>query len=173
MDPRSPATPEVLTRQLELGRQIFGETIEARRALAEIGSVQKKLADVDRKLDQKLDQKPEPKLEQQKSETQDVHLKSAVEKAQAALVKILTSKENDGGGTAGLTDANMALASALRVVESGDREVPAQAIAVFQEASLQVKTRIAEWTQFKQTILSPLNEQLRKSNLAPIAIGGI
>jgi hypothetical protein len=51
--------------------------------------------------------------------------------------------------------------------------VPAQAIAVFQEASLQVKTRIAEWTQFKQTVLSPLNEQLRQSNLAPIAIGGI
>jgi photosystem II stability/assembly factor-like uncharacterized protein len=173
MDPRSPATPEVLTRQLELGRQIFGETLAARRALAEIGSVQKKLADVDRKLDQRPDQKPEPKLELQKSETQDVHLKSAVQKAQAALLKILTTKENDGGGTAGLTDANVALASALRVVESGDREVPAQAIAVFQEASQQVKTRIAEWTQFKQTVLPQLNEQLRQSNLAPIAIGGI
>ena len=169
MDPRSPATAEVLTRQLELGRQIFGETLEARRALAEISSVQKKLADVDRK----LDQKPEPKLERRKLETQDGQLKLAVEKAQAALVKILTSRENDGGGMAGLTDANVALASALRVVESGDREVPAQAIAVFQEASQQVKTRIVEWTQFKQTVLSPLNEELRKSNLAPIAIGGI
>jgi photosystem II stability/assembly factor-like uncharacterized protein len=173
MDPRSPATPEVLKRQLELGQQIFGETIEARRALAEISSVQKKLADVHRKLDQRLDQKPEPKLEQRKSETQDVQLKLAVEKAQAALVKILTDKKTDGGGTAGLTDANVALASALRVVESGDREVPAQAIAVFQEASQQVKARIAEWTQFKQTVLSPLNEELRKSNLAPIAVGGI
>ena len=173
MDPRSPATPEVLTRQLQLARQIFGETIEARRALAEIGSAQKKLADIYQNLNQKLEPKLDQKLEQRKSETQDGQLKSAVEKAQAALVKILTSKENDGGGTAGLTDANVALASALRVVESGDREVPAQAIAVFQEASQQVKTRIAEWTQFKQTVLPHLNEQLRESNLAPIAIGGI
>src|SRR5205807_7133420 len=117
-----------LTRQLELGRQIFGETLEARRVLAEIGSVQKKLADIYQKLDRNLDRKLEQKPEQQKSETQDGQLKSAIEKAQVALVKILTSKENDGGGMAGLTDANVALASALRVVESGDREVPAQAI---------------------------------------------
>ena len=50
MDPRSPATPEVLVQQLQLGRQIFGETIEARRALAEIVSVQKQLADIQQKL---------------------------------------------------------------------------------------------------------------------------
>ncbi len=50
MDPRSAATPEVLAEQLQLGQQIFGETIEARRALAEIGSVQKQLADIQQKL---------------------------------------------------------------------------------------------------------------------------
>src|SRR5580698_10216205 len=36
MDPRSAATPEVLLQQLQLGNQIFAETVEARRALAEI-----------------------------------------------------------------------------------------------------------------------------------------
>ena len=50
MDPRSPATAEVLAQQLQLGQQIFGETIEARRALAEIGSIQKQLADLQPKL---------------------------------------------------------------------------------------------------------------------------
>ena len=42
MDPRSSATPEVLLQQLQLGNQIFAETVEARRALAEIASVQKR-----------------------------------------------------------------------------------------------------------------------------------
>ena len=64
MDPRSAATPEVLAQQLQLGQQIFGETIEARRALAEINSVQKQLADT------------QQKLEQQK--TQSVQLKAAL-----------------------------------------------------------------------------------------------
>ena len=52
MDPRSPATPEVLAQQLQLGQQIFAETIEPRRALAEMGSVQKQLADIQKKLGQ-------------------------------------------------------------------------------------------------------------------------
>jgi len=48
MDPRSPATAEVLAQQLRLGQQIFGETIAARRALAEIESVQKQLTELGR-----------------------------------------------------------------------------------------------------------------------------
>jgi len=49
MDLRSPATPEVLQQHEQLGRQIFVEAIEVRRALAEIASVQKQLADVQEK----------------------------------------------------------------------------------------------------------------------------
>src|ERR1700688_1709037 len=122
MDPRSPATPEVLVRQLQLGRQIFGETIEARRALAEIGSVQKQLADI-----------------QQKLASQSAQLKSALAEAGSAIGKILTNKEHAADESPGLQDAYAGLASALRVVESGDRAVPSQAIAVYQESSLQVK----------------------------------
>jgi hypothetical protein len=33
--------------------------------------------------------------------------------------------------------------------------------------------RIAEWTQFKQTTLAQLNQQLREANLTPIAIAEI
>ena len=81
MDPRSPATPEVLAQQLQLGRQIFGETIEARRALAEIGSVQKQLADI-----------------QQKLASQSAQLKSALAEAGSAIGKILTNKEHAADG---------------------------------------------------------------------------
>ncbi len=78
MDPRSPATPEVLAQQLQLGQQIYGETIEARRALAEIDSVQKQLGDIQRKLGQQ-------KLGQQKMGTQNEPLKSALAEAQSGI----------------------------------------------------------------------------------------
>lgn len=156
MDPRSPATPEVLAQQLKLGQQMFGETIEARRALAEIGSVQKQLAEV-----------------QQKLGAQSSELKSALVEAESAIGKILTNKEHAADENRGLQDAYTGLASALRVVESGDRAVPSQAIAVYQESSQQVKARIAEWGRFKQTRLSRLNQQLREANFDPIAIAEI
>ena len=161
MDPRSPATPEVLAQQLQLGQQIFAETMEARRALAEIDSVQKQLADI------------QQKLGQQKPEAQNAQLKSALAEAQSAIGKILMNKEHAAEEGPGLQDAYTGLASALRVVESGDRAVPSQAIAVYKESSQQVKARIAEWAQFKQTKLAQLNQQLRKANFAPIAIAEI
>jgi photosystem II stability/assembly factor-like uncharacterized protein len=161
MDPRSPATPEVLTQQLQLGRQIFAETIEARRALAEINSVQKQLADI------------QQKLGQQKGGPQSAQLKQALSEAQQEIGKILTNKERIPGEDLGLQNAYAGLASALRVVESGDRAVPSQAIEVYQESSRQVRARIAEWTQFKQTKLAQLNRQLREASLDPIAIAEV
>jgi photosystem II stability/assembly factor-like uncharacterized protein len=161
MDPRSPATSEVLTQQLKLGRQMFGETIEARRALAEIGSVQKQLADI------------QQKVGQEKVASQSAQLKSALAEAQSGINKILTNKENAADERPGLQDAYTGLASALRVVEGGDRAVPSQAIAVYEESSQQIKVRIAEWARFKQTRLAQLNQQLREANFAPIAIAEI
>ena len=133
MDPRSPATPEVLAQQLQLGQQIFAETIAARRALAEIVSVQKQLTEIQKK------------LVQEKSETQNAQLKSAISEAQSAIGKILRIRTLAEEGP-GLQDVYNALVSALRVVESGDRAVPSQAIAVYKESSQPAKARIAEWT---------------------------
>jgi hypothetical protein len=152
MDPRSPATPGILAQQLQLGQQIFGEIMDARRALAEIGSVQKQLAAI-----------------QQKPGAQSAALKPALAEAQSGIEKILKNKEH-ATEDPGLQDAYASLASALRVVEGGDRAVPSQAIAVYKEASPQVKVRIAEWTRFKQTRLAQLNQQLREADFAPIAI---
>ena len=155
MDPRASATLEVLTQQLQWGQQIFGETVDARRALAEIASVQKQVADV-----------------QQKVGEINAQLKSALAETQSAIGQILTNQEHAEEG-AGLQDAYTGLASALRVVENGDRAVPSQAIAVYKDSSQQVKARIAQWARFKQTKLAQLNQQLRESNLAPIAIAEI
>jgi photosystem II stability/assembly factor-like uncharacterized protein len=160
MDPRSPATPEVLAQQLQLGLQIFGETIEPRRALAEIVSVQKQLADIQQKLVQK------------KSEARSATLQSALAEAQSGIAKILTNTEH-ATEDPGLKDAYAGLASALRVVENGDRAVPSQAVALYKESSPQVKARIVEWTRFKQTRLAELNQHLREADFSPIAISEI
>ena len=155
MDPRSPATAETLQQQLQLGRQIFAETMEARRALAEAGSVEKQLADV------------EPKVGEQSSD-----LKSIVTDAHREIAEILTKKE-PSGPAGGLRVAFTNLSSALRVVESGDRAVPTQAIAVYKESSKGVKAGIAAWTSFKQTKLPQLNRKLTEGGFAPIEISEI
>jgi photosystem II stability/assembly factor-like uncharacterized protein len=167
MDPRSPATPDVLQQQLQLGQQIFAEALEARRALAEISSVQKELAEVEQKL-------VEQKLDEQKLGEKNPALKAALADAQSELSKILVNKDltqqRPGGG---LQSGSSELASALRVVESGDRAVPSQALAVYKESSQSIKEGIAEWLKFKQTKLVQLNQKLREQNLAPIAISEI
>lgn len=83
------------------------------------------------------------------------------------------NKEHAAEESPGLQDAYTGLASALRVVEGGDRAVPSQAIAVYKESSQQVKARIAEWARFKQTRLAQLNQKLRDANFSPIAIAEI
>jgi photosystem II stability/assembly factor-like uncharacterized protein len=151
MDPRSPMTPAILQQQLELGQKIFGEAMEARRALAEIGSVKKRLADADKNLGEKSQE-----------------IKPALADAQKEIAKILSNKESTQAE--GLQDGYAELTSALRVVEGGDRAVPSQAIDVYKESSQRVKEGIAEWTRFKEMKLPQLNQKLREASLAPIAI---
>jgi hypothetical protein len=155
MDPRSPATTEILEKQLQLGRQIFAETVEARRTLTEIASIQKRLADIEQNLG-----------------GQNPTLKSALAGALSEISTLLNKKvapEAEVGLQGAFTD----LASALHVVESGDRAVPSQAIAVYKESSQRVKAGIAAWTTFKQSSLIQLNQKLKEANIAAIAISEI
>jgi len=156
MDPRSPASSEILQQQLQLGQQIFAETLEARRALAEIASLRKQLAALDQKVGEK-----------------DSAIKSALMDAQTEISKIETQPAATPGRTTGLQDAFADMASALRVVESGDRAVPSQAIAVYDESNQRVKAAIAQWNEFKTTKVPRLNQKLAAANLAPIAVSEI
>ncbi len=155
MDPRSAATPEILREQLQLGQQIFAETLEARRTLAEIASLQKQLSDREQKLGEK-----------------NSDIKAALADAQTEISKI-EAGPGAAGQAAGLQEAFAGMASALRVVEGGDRAVPSQAIALYNESSQRVKTAIGEWSEFKTTKLPRLNQKLSDANLAPIAISEI
>jgi hypothetical protein len=153
LDPRSPATPEVLQQQLQIGQQAYAETLEARRALAEIASVQKHLADVEQKLGE-----------------QNSTLKSALADAQSEIAKILSDEKASQQQPGGLQDGYSGLASALRVIEGGDRAVPSQAVALYQESSQRAKEGIAKWATFKQTKLPQVNQKLREGKFDPIAI---
>ena len=87
------------------------------------------------------------------------------------MVKILTNKTDQQ--RPGIEDAYKNLASALRVVEGGDRPAPSQAVGVYKESSEQIKARINEWNAFKQGKLPDLNQQLRQANLTPIAVADV
>ena len=150
MDPRSKVSSQVLARQFDLAWKMFSETLEARRAMLEITRVQKELSAVQERAN-------------------DGQLKKTVSEAQSDISKMLSSRSP----VPGLQEAYSDLASALRVVESGDREVPDQAVELDEQSSAQVKTRIREWIEYKKRRLSALNEQLKKEKLPPIAVTAI
>jgi len=156
MDPRSPATSGTLEQQLQLGQQIFADTMEARRTLAEIDWLRKKLVALEQEIGEK-----------------DTAIKSALVNAQGEISKITAKQGTPPGQSAGLQDAFVNMVSALHVVESGDRAVPSQAIAVYNESNQRVRAAITEWSEFKKTTLPSLNRKLTEGNLAPIAISEI
>jgi len=156
MDPRSVATPTELDQQFTLGKQIYAETTRNQQALLEIYSVQKQLADLAKK------------LTEQKS-----GLDPTLAQAQDAIKKILKGDGSSWGNGMGLETANGAMASALGVVESGNRTAPSQALDVFGEASLAAKDRVEEWQQFKMKNIPKLNEQLKQAHEQPVAISEI
>ncbi len=155
MDPRSSATAESLMQQFQLGRKIFDQMSESLHVMAEIKSTQKQLDEIQQKM-------------KQQSGAQNAKIKSAVVDVQSAIENILTNKKDTDDPGLGLQEAYANLGSAFRVVKTGDRAVPSQAIAVYNESSQQVKGRITEWERVKQTRLTQLNEQLRKAHLAPV-----
>jgi photosystem II stability/assembly factor-like uncharacterized protein len=153
MDPNSPATQKDLDQQYRVAREMFEETLRSRQALAEIASVQKQMQDL------------------QKSASERSDVVAALSLAGAEFRKVVdkqTSPERKG-----LKQADETLASALAVVESGDRAIPSQALEVFDLASKQARQRIAEWAELKKTRIPQLNQQLRQANLTPIAISEI
>lgn len=144
MDPRAPATASELEQQYRLARQMFAEAMAIRQTLADIRSARARLTVVGQEL-----------------RTQQTDLRTRISQIEDAIKKILSGNGVRSGDGMGLELASSGIASALRVVESGNRTVPAQAIAAFEEADRAAKMRMDEWTGIKTTLLSSLNDQLR------------
>jgi photosystem II stability/assembly factor-like uncharacterized protein len=153
MDPRSVATSAELQQQYELGRRMFAEAIRSRRALAQLHSLQEKLAALADQLS-----------------AQPTELKTSLSQAQDSIRKTLTGSGARSGNAMGLELAHSGITSALRVVESGNRTVPSQALAVFEESDGAAKLRIGEWNQMKENLLLQLNNELKQANQPPLSI---
>ena len=156
MDPRSQATPAELNEQLRVGLEIFGDARSARKTLAEIGAVKKRLSEIEATT---LKQHPE--------------LLNQVTALNSAIQNVQNPRPATPGVISGLEPASTGLAAALRVVESGDRSLPAQAMELYREAKEAANTSTAEWTQLKQTDIPKLNRALQKAGIAPIQISEI
>jgi photosystem II stability/assembly factor-like uncharacterized protein len=148
MDPRSPATPQVLQQQLELALQIYGEAQQARGALREVDAVSKKLTAL-------------------KPEVQSKHpeLLSQLTAAQSVLNQIRNGTPGPSGTISGLSAASTGLASALSVVESGDRPVPSQALELYRLSAEAAKNSLAEWKRLQSGALAQLNQSLQANGL--------
>jgi photosystem II stability/assembly factor-like uncharacterized protein len=155
MDPRSVATANDLTRQYDVGRKIYAETLRSRQALAEMNSVQKQLSEAEQKVENNPD------------------LKTNLAKMQDSIKKTLFAPGSSWGDAMGLQTANAGLTAALSVVESGTRPAPTQALTAFEEADRALKLRLAEWNEIKTNRLPQLNEQLKQAHAAPIAISEV
>ena len=157
MDPRSPATTQVLDRQFELGGSIYRETLASRKAMAELESV-------------------ETQLNELKSKNKDADLHRELLSALTKLESIKNGSDEDSSIPAnhiGLADANTGLGVALRVVESGDRTAPAQAIVIFNQMKTAATAQIAAWQHFKATGLTGVNAALQRAHQAPLQIAAI
>jgi photosystem II stability/assembly factor-like uncharacterized protein len=148
MDPRSNATPSELQQNFTTTYKIFSASLEARRALAEIGSVKDQLTKTSFS---------NPQIAQQ-------------QKALLASISAITAGTD---GSLGLDQANSEITSALNVAESSDRGIPSQAIQVYSEASAASALCTKEWAALKQGSLVQFNQQLTREKLAPIAISAI
>ena len=141
MDPRSKATAAELAEQQRLALEIYGEAQRAGKALAEMNQAKANLEN------SQLNGHPE--------------LQTQVGKLLAAIAEIQTGKT----GSMGFQEASSGLLAALRVVESGNRTTPQQALDVYRLSSEAAKIRTDEWQAVKAGALAKLNQLLKKAGL--------
>jgi photosystem II stability/assembly factor-like uncharacterized protein len=158
MDPRATATPLVLEHQFTLAESIYTQLRASRKAMAELDSVQSQL--------KKLDVSDNPDS-----------LRDAIHNAQAKLETIRAgahgSADKSSQQQAGLADASAGLITDLRMVESGDRTAPAQAIAIFDQMNKASQAGVAAWETFKKGDLDALNASLTDAHREPVKIAAI
>lgn len=152
MDPRVHASQATLLQQYDLARKIYADSRRSRKAMAEMQSVEKALQGI------------------QHETVTHPGLVPAFQRVESGMEKILGSEDGDDPG---MEQANAGLGTVLRVVESGHRAVPAQAIAIYQITRRSAAQYEAQWRKLKTTELVTLNQQLEKANLKTVQIAQI
>ncbi len=155
-DPRSPASQAEMEDQFKISYKIFSDSLQARRALAEIGSVQDQLG-------KSIAKEAEANTE----------LEKQVSDLTTAIDALLSGQSKSAEKAMGLEEANTALTAALHVSESSDRPIPSQALEVYEQAHMDSASRLQEWSALKQGPLANLNKKLKAQGLTPVAIAEI
>jgi photosystem II stability/assembly factor-like uncharacterized protein len=145
-DPRSPATQAQFVQQFATSYKIFRDTLDSRRALAEIAAVKEQLDKTG-----------------SNAAAANTPLMNKARELRAALDGIVE-------GNPGLDTANMELITALNAVESSDRPAPSQALAVYRLARTASHAKLKQWAELKTGPLATLNQELKAQGLPPIAI---
>ena len=111
------------------------------------------------------------------SESNPAYLVHAIQTAIAKLQQIKGGNDEDhekqSVNEPGLAEANAGLGVALRVVESGHRAAPAQALDIFNEMSVAAQKNTDAWQRFKTGELNDVNAALVRANRQPIQIAAI
>jgi photosystem II stability/assembly factor-like uncharacterized protein len=154
MDPRSKATAAELVQQQNLGLEVFAKVRRSRQALAEIKVV---MANLDQLAGQLKDT---PTLQVQREKL-------------AASIEAIQKGSKSAPDAMGLEAASGGLQSVLRVVESGDRTTPQQALEVYQLSEKAAENRIKEWAGLKNGGLADFNHALEKAGLQAVKIAAI
>jgi photosystem II stability/assembly factor-like uncharacterized protein len=143
-DPRSAASAQQFADQFATGVRIFGDSLACRRALAEIDAVNERLT----------------KALGAPGGPTNGSAATALKKSLDELVE----------GSTGLETANAELTSALHVVESSDRPVPAQALAVYDLAHTAAQSKLAQWAALKAGPLARLDRRWQAAGIAPLGV---
>jgi photosystem II stability/assembly factor-like uncharacterized protein len=151
LDPRSTATPEDLAKQFDLGMKATVEIAKNGQLTGELAALRGQIAEIKKKA------------------------------SDAALLALISSVETEtqkisGAGASWQTPANPSGVGAVQVnlgavnfvVDSGDRTPPAQAYALYEEATRDLATLMAAWDSLKNGPLAELNRALRGKNLPAI-----
>jgi hypothetical protein len=160
MDPRAHVTQAVLLTQFQWAQRAFEGMISARKATAELRSLQLQLGKY-----------------AAPATSASAPLASSIANASRTASGILSgpgkgtgakeaAKESDDG----LVALTRSLTVVLNAIESADRTPPSQVIQAYRESEKNLDARLAEWKSLKQRTLPALNEELRHAGLQPVQI---
>jgi hypothetical protein len=156
MDPRCPASTADLVQQFDTSYKIFADSLQSRRALAEIDSVKEQLAKV-----LSGDNPAKPPLHEQ------------AQKIQTEIDSILSGSSPGSEHAMGLEEANSALTATLNVAEGSERGTPAQALKLYGQAHGGMAFQVHRWKALKEGPVAELNRHLKAQGSQPIAIAEI
>jgi len=151
LDPRSPATPTDLARQFDLGLKATTEIAKNGQLTRELAALRAQITDI-------------------KKKSPDAALLALVSKVEAEAQKLsgVEASWQTPATPSGVGAVQTNLGAVNFVVDSADRTPPAQAYALYEQASRDLAALVTSWDALKNGPLSELNRSLRDKNLPSI-----